>query len=142
MIRDIFFRVVSGLIILPVFLCVFAASYSCEKAPHLKPGYVSLEECLVKYHDAIRWRDYDIAMQFIVPVERDNFMEYVESVKGRMMVESYEVVKVDLDNEKFEADVVVKRIGSLLPSVTVKEDELEQHWVLVGKAWYLAGPPF
>lgn len=125
-----------------LFVSLLVLGSSCEKAPHLKPGYVSLDECLMVYHEAFRWRDYDAAMEFIVPAERDNFREHVESIKGKISVESYKVVKANLDKEKYKAVVHIKRNYTLLPSVTLREDQFEQEWVLVGKSWYLTGPPF
>jgi hypothetical protein len=114
----------------------------CKKAPHLKPGYVSLERCVSEYHDCIRWRDYEGALVFIVPEEKDKFREFSERIEGKLCVEDYKVIKVTRDKENIEADILVKRSYTLLPSVTLKEEKLSQHWVLKGKSWFLTGPPF
>jgi hypothetical protein len=125
--------------LVPAILILVSA---CAQAPHLRPGYRTLEERVTDYHDAFRWRDYESAVSFIKPDEREGFREYTETIKEKLSVEDYKIVKVSREEKELEAAIVIKRSYTLLPSVTLKEDEFEQHWVFLEDAWYLAGPPF
>ncbi len=123
-------------------LAVLIMVSACAQAPHLRPGYRTLEERVIDYHDAFRWRDYEAAILFIQPEEREGFREYTEAIEDNLSVEDYKIEKVFREGKEFEAMVTIKRSYTILPSVTLKEDEIEQHWVFLDRAWYLAGPPF
>ena len=129
-----------------IWIALFAAalifSGSCSKAPHLKAGYVPPEEIVTKFHDALRWQDYDAARAFVSPKALKAFEEFSDKNENKLNIVEYKIVNIDVTEGGYTAKVKIRRNFFVVPSVTSQELEFIQTWELVGGRWLLSGPPF
>ncbi len=114
----------------------------CAKAPHLRPGYEAPEEIADRYHEALRWQDYESARKYVLPAALPAFDQFVKQSTGNLTVADYTISDAELGDEGYSARVTVKRIYTLAPSATQKEDNMVQTWKLIAGQWLLSGPPF
>jgi len=117
-------------------------SYSCSKAPHLRPGYVPPEEIVEKFHDALQWQDFDTARLMVSPNARKAFEEFSNKNENKLNVVEYKIVNMEMKDDGYTVKVKVRRNFFVYPSVTSQEVEFIQTWELVGGRWLLSGPPF
>ena len=102
----------------------------------------NLDERVTNYHDSYRWRDYESAGELVQPSVRRDFMAAAEALRNDLNVTDYQIKRISLAESGREATVVVTRSFFKMPSVSVQQQELRQHWILVQGNWYLAGPPY
>jgi len=114
----------------------------CAKAPHLRPGYEAPEKTADSYHEALRWQDYEAARKYVLPEALPAFDQFVEQMTGNLTVADYTIGDAEIGDEGYSARVKVKRIYTLAPSATQRQDDLIQTWKLIDGKWLLAGPPF
>ena len=115
---------------------------SCNKAPHLQPGYVVPEEVAANYMDALRWKNYDEAEQFIAREARPAFEKFAKQNENRLNIIDYKITGGDLKDNGYTAAIKIKRDFFLVPSMSEQSEEMVQTWKLVNGKWCLSGPPF
>ena len=131
-------RIISGLA-----LAAALAVTGCA-ARGLKPDAESaLRERVEQYHDFISLRDYDAAALLVADQYRQDFLVVTKPMQRGYTLESYAVVKVEMNSSGDQAAVAVSRSFIPSASVTLQSQEYVQRWVLgADGAWYLAGPPY
>jgi len=102
----------------------------------------NLDECVTKYHDSFRWRDYEGASELVQPSLRRDFLAATEVGARDLNVTDYKIDRINPAESGREATVVVTRSFFKMPSVTLQQQELRQRWILLQGHWYLAGPPY
>lgn len=115
---------------------------ACASNRYLALQGQSLEERVNKFNDLYRWREYDTAANYLLPSLRQDFLAVTESFRQDLNVEDYVVKDIRLDEEGRSAKVVVSRSFFKMPSVSLQQEEITQHWVRAAGEWYLSGPPY
>ncbi len=101
-----------------------------------KSAVERLQEAVEGYNHAFRWKNYERASQFLPQAQRPAFLAAYEDDESSLQVEDYTVRQADMLSDK-AATVSIKVSYLLLPSVTVKQATLVQHWAEVNGAWTL-----
>lgn len=101
-----------------------------------KSAVERLQEAVEGYNHAFRWKNYERAAQFLPQAQRPAFLAAYEDDESSLQVEDYTVRQADMLSDK-AATVSIKVSYLLLPSVTVKQATLVQHWAEVNGAWTL-----
>ncbi|OGP60227.1 MAG: hypothetical protein A2V67_18715 [Deltaproteobacteria bacterium RBG_13_61_14] len=115
---------------------------ACASNRYLALQGQSLEERVNKYNDLYRWREYDSAANYLLPSVRRDFLAVIDSYRHDLNVEDYVIKDIHLDEEGRNATVVVARSFFKMPSVSLQQEEITQHWVRAVGEWYLSGPPY
>jgi hypothetical protein len=98
---------------------------------------------VIKYHDLIKWRDYQGAVELVAPAKHGEFMSFAQWANEQgIRIEDYAINDLVLEPTGARASVTVHRAFFRLPSVTVQVKDITQEWVLIEDGWYLAGPPY
>lgn len=95
-----------------------------------------LQEAVEGYNHAFRWKNYERAAQFVPRDLRSAFLAAYQDDESSLQVEDFQVRQVDMLTDK-AASVSVKVSYLMLPSVTVKQAVLVQHWADVNGSWIL-----
>lgn len=130
-----------------VFWCLLALAAAlgiagCSKAPHLQPGYVLPEEVVGYYMDALRWKNYDEAEQFIAREARPAFAKFQKENEDRLNIIDYKIISSELKDNGYTALIKIRRDFFAVPAMSKQSEELLQTWKLVNGRWYLSAPPF
>lgn len=95
-----------------------------------------LKEAVEAYNHAFRWKNYERAAMFIPSDIRSAFVSAYADDESALQVEDYSIRKVDWEGEN-AATVSVHIRYLLLPSVTVQQQTLIQHWQDIDGNWIL-----
>jgi len=115
---------------------------SCAKASYLRPGYLPPQEAADRYHNAIRWRDYETAKMMIAPRSYAAFDRFVDENRGTLNVSEYKIGKLVIKDRGNKAEIKVERTFFMSSSMKEQKEELLQTWYLIDGKWCLSGPPF
>ena len=97
---------------------------------------------IAEYHDALSWRDFDLAVKFIAPESRIEFKALTKQMERGYTLDSWVLRDLTTAESGDRAEAVVLRSFIMPPSVTLQSESVLLAWVLIEKEWYLAGPPF
>ena len=95
-----------------------------------------LQEAVEAYNDAYRWKNYERAALFLPVDTRGAFLASYEEDDKSLHVEGHQVLQADLLGAE-AAKVTVRVTYMELPSVTLENRTLIQHWHKVGGRWLL-----
>ena len=95
-----------------------------------------LRKSIDEYNRAYRWKAYQTAAGYLPGDIRTAFVSTYESLKNDLDIRHYQIIALDRRSEK-EALVQVRYRYVLLPSVTVEEKTVSQHWRLISGSWIL-----
>ena len=116
---------------------------ACSKIPpHLRNGYVPPDMMAEQYLDAVRWQTYEDARLFIAPQALPAFDEFIKKNSGKLSITDYKMTDIQISPDGLKATIKVKRSYYIFPSVSQKDEEMIQTWVLINGRWFLSGPPF
>jgi hypothetical protein len=118
---------------------------SCEKnnPVRLANRETELRQRVQKYHDLIKWRDYQSAVELVAPDKRGEFMSFAQWANEQgIRIEDYVINEVVMEPSAERAAITIHRAFYRLPSVTVQVKDITQEWVLIDGGWYVAGPPY
>ena len=96
----------------------------------------ALQESVEAYNDAYRWKNYERASLFRPADVRAAFLATYEEDDKSLHVEDYQILKAEVISET-AARIVVRLRFMQLPSVTLENRKLVQHWHKVGGRWIL-----
>lgn len=103
-----------------------------------------LNETIQAYEQAIRWSEFDYAMIFLEPSEREANPPD-ESLYKRIRVTAYKIKKTALSDDEMQAVQVAEISYYKIDNVTVKSfsDHQLWEWDTKDKRWYLkSGLPY
>jgi len=95
-----------------------------------------LQESVEAYNHAFRWKNYERAAQYLPQAQRAGFLAAYEDDESSLQVEDFTVRSVEVLSEK-AATVSIKVSYLMLPSTSVQQSTLVQHWAEVNGAWVL-----
>lgn len=105
-------------------------------------GYKSpgekLQESVLRYNDAMRWRRFEVASEYLPTAKREDFMDRQREQADRIRILEYDIddVHQTVPNEK--AEVVVKVKWLVSPSNIVQTIRVRQNWDYTAeKQWQL-----
>ncbi|HUT51780.1 MAG TPA: hypothetical protein VM658_00170 [bacterium] len=103
----------------------------------------ALRERVDMYHELITLRDYDAASLLIKREYRNDFVSYAQRMQRGYTLESYSIVKVEMNPAGNQAAVVVSRSFVAPASVTLQTQDFVMHWELgPDGGWMIASPPY
>jgi SOS response regulatory protein OraA/RecX len=107
----------------------------------------SLQPVVENFHKRVRWKDYRVAAQYIVPERRKDFERTLRERKDErdLDVTDYEIEGVQFVEEGARAIVTSRFQWTRLPSVTQQEETVTSEFVYRGGVWMLEkqqGGPF
>lgn len=95
-----------------------------------------LQSAVDGYNSAYRWKNFERAASYLPNDLRAAFIAAYEEDDHSLHVETYQILKVDLKGE--EAATVTVRLRFMeLPSITLENRTLVQHWHKVNDVWIL-----
>lgn len=112
-----------------------AASGGCATTT-TKNAVERLQESVEAYNHAFRWKNYERASLYLPNDQRSPFLAAYEDDESSLQVEDYAIRQLDVLSDK-AATVSIKVSYLMLPSVTVQQATLVQHWAEVNGAWIL-----
>ncbi len=95
-----------------------------------------LQAAVDGYNSAYRWKNFERAAVYLPNDLRAAFIAAYEEDDDSIHVESYQVIKVDIEGEA-AATVTVRVRYMMLPSINLERRTLVQHWHLVNDNWIL-----
>ncbi len=96
----------------------------------------TLRRSVKSYNEAYRWKNFERAASFLPADVRMSFIGAYEEDAKSLNVESYQILQVQVLDER-AVDVDVRVTYTLLPSFVVQNRRLKQHWHKVGGRWLL-----
>lgn len=96
----------------------------------------TLGESIRSYNEGVRWERFEVAASHIPAAERSQFVDEADQRSKDLKITDYEVVKVDLKNDKV-AEVQVKLEWYKDSEGTVRETQAKQTWERHGKTWLI-----
>lgn len=95
-----------------------------------------LQDSVEAYNEAFRWKNFERAAMYMPADLRAAFLATYEDDENSLHIEDFQIVNVNMENEK-SATVTVRLRYMLLPSVSVERASLVQHWKKINEAWTL-----
>lgn len=110
-------------------LCFFVMLLSLVAcSSHIKPVSKLGEMSRDDFMSAVRWKQYKVAADFMLPENRQDFLATFNKVKDIHITDVRLVdLKVTAEGRRFETSIEMDYY--LLPSVSVKTFRFEQTWV-------------
>jgi hypothetical protein len=103
----------------------------------------ALRKRVDQYHELISLRDYDGASRMVRREYRNDFMSYAQKMQRGYTLESYSIVKVEMNPAGNQAAVVVSRSFIAPATVTLQTQDFVMHWELGPDGdWVVASPPY
>lgn len=99
-------------------------------------AFDELQAAVDGYNSAYRWKNYERAASYLPNDLRAAFIASYEDDEKSLHVEGYRLLRVDFDGEN-AATVHVRVRYMLLPSISVENRTLVQHWHKVNDVWIL-----
>jgi hypothetical protein len=122
---------------------VLALTGCADHQVRLESKEQALRERVDKYHELITLRDFDSAASLVSKEARGDFRGYAAAMSRGYMLDSYSIIRLEMNQGGDQAAVVVSRSFIMPATVTLQTKEFTQQWVLGDDgAWYLAGPPY
>jgi hypothetical protein len=94
-----------------------------------------LQSAVDGYNSAYRWKNFERAASYLPNDMRAAFIAAYEEDDHSLHVETFQILKVDLTEDS--ATVVVRMRYMELPSITLENRTLTQHWHKVNDVWIL-----
>jgi hypothetical protein len=127
-------------------LLVLTLSGACA---HTKktPDAENLRPTVESFHQRVRWKDYRMAAQYVVPERRQQFERAVREREDErdLDITDYEIDGVEMADEGHRAIVTSSFRWTRLPSVTVQKATVTSEFVFRDGTWLLErqeGGPF
>lgn len=114
----------------------FGVSLMACQSLATKDSLLRLQESIDGYNHAYRWKNYARAAAYLPNDLRAAFIATYEEDDKSLHVESYQVLKIHMEG-KNAAKVTVRVRYMLLPSVTVENRTVTQHWAKVEEKWLI-----
>jgi len=97
-----------------------------------------LLEAVHDYNDAVRWGRYGTAAAYVPPEARREFAARHGAHRGELQIADYEIVQLDLAEDRTHAHVLVEVTWLLRSQGLLRQTALEQRWEQEGGRWSLA----
>jgi hypothetical protein len=96
-----------------------------------------LMEALSDYNDAVRWGQIRAATGYLRPEARDAFVARQVGARADLQMADYELVQIDMSDDKRAAKVVVEVTWMLRSDGLMRQSALEQQWEEHDGRWSL-----
>jgi len=99
-----------------------------------------LPKRVATYHEAYKWKNFHRAAAYVSDAEA--FSKKIGKADGRTEVVEFEIMSIRINEKGTEALVAIRRTYTIIPSVTVHSQILEQKWKFDRKKkdWFLVTP--
>lgn len=94
------------------------------------------KESVDNYNHAYRWQNYALAANYLPDAKRAAFVAAYDDEKKGIHIEDAQIITVKWLSED-AAEVLVRYRFTMLPSVTLEDRRVLQHWHRVGERWVL-----
>ncbi|MEO1338973.1 MAG: hypothetical protein AAFV29_25240, partial [Myxococcota bacterium] len=125
-----------GCLVLLAAMLGVATAAGCAGSATSGDKLETLRRSVKAYNEAYRWKNFERAASFLPRDLRMSFVATYEEDEKSLHIEDYQILQVRVLNEK-AADVEVRVIYMMLPSVVVKNRRMTQHWRKIGARWTL-----
>jgi hypothetical protein len=117
-----------------VLAAVVTLLVSCS-SPMMEKGN-QLEVSARDYLQRLRWKDFHGAAAFMKEEYREDFLARMDGIKKDLQMVNVTLVYMEPGKKEDEYQTVANLEYYVLPSLTLKEKELRQNWVIVTSgAW-------
>ena len=87
-----------------------------------------LQMSVLRYNDAVRWRNLEAAAEHIQPDKRRAYMDLRRKAGGDLTILDYEISGVRQTEPNKRAEVLVQFTWNRLPSNVVQDTTFKQEW--------------
>jgi hypothetical protein len=93
-----------------------------------KMNPADLKLAVTTFNDAIRWRDYQTALPWIVPQQQEVFWKQTDDIQERLRVVDYEIIRVDFNERAAIGTVDLRYRVYYLTDPRLQVKTLHQKW--------------
>jgi hypothetical protein len=112
------------------FFLLLALMFGCASlgSSNRKLNSEDFKAAVTTFNDAIRWRDYQKALLWIVPQQREIFWKQTDDIQERLRVIDYEIIRVDFNERTAIGTVDLRYRVYYLTDPRLQVKTLHQKW--------------
>jgi hypothetical protein len=112
-------------------LLMLALTFGCRGSlgfSNRKMNTEDLKLAVTTFNDAIRWRDYQKALLWIVPQQQEAFWKQTDDIQDRLRVIDYEIIRFDFNERAAIGTVDLRYRVYYLTDPRMQVKTLHQKW--------------
>jgi hypothetical protein len=100
----------------------------CAGMTQMKLNEDGLREAVVKFNDALRWRDYQQAIVWVAPTQQEDFWRQTEILQENFRIVDYQVQRLQFDASSASGSVTLRYRFYKVQNPQVQSQNVQQRW--------------
>jgi len=93
-----------------------------------------LREAVVKFNDALRWRDYQQAILWVASAQQEDFWRQTEALQDNVRIVDYQIQRLQVDASNASGSVTLRYRFYKLQNPQLQFQNVQQRWQYLEQA--------
>jgi hypothetical protein len=100
----------------------------CAGVAQRKMNEEGLREAVVKFNDALRWRDYQHAILWVASPQQEDFWRQTEVLQDNVRIVDYQIQRLQVDANTASGSVTLRYRFYKLQNPQLQSQNVQQRW--------------
>jgi hypothetical protein len=100
----------------------------CAGVTQRKMNEEGLREAVVKFNDALRWRDYQHAILWVASPQQEDFWRQTEVLQDNVRIVDYQIQRLQVDANTASGSVTLRYRFYKLQNPQLQSQNVQQRW--------------